>query len=271
MAYKPDGQMRREPLLLALTALGSASCWWPLILVPNLDLPFYLPLSLCAITIGLAVALSAKPKVRIAVAGVAGSFTGFVLGARILPLGSDGIANSYLSLEGLAATLATAVISAVLILALRKVDMPKSVRRPSWFAFVACVAFGPVAVALTPSLASFRISHNERLAGARVDALKIAARQSMAENADPRRYCAGDLLKSNYAGPAFSDDDWNSITKNYVTRDGYAFMVFCPEIGGYRISAMPKIFEQDGNRKFCSDESGQAGCRSDGSFSIWSR
>ena len=260
--------MGREPLLIALTAFGSALCWWPLILVPNLELPFYLPLSLCAGTIGLAVALSGKSKVRIAVAGVAGSYAGFLLGIRILPLGSDGIANSYLWLEGLAATLATAVISAVLIAALRKVEMPKSIRRPSWFAFVACVAFGPVALALTPSLASFRIYENERQAGKRVDALKNAARESMAENADPRTYCAGELLKSHYAGPAFSSDDWVSITKGYVTRDGYAFMVFCPEKGGYRISALPKNFEQDGNRSFCSDESGQAGCRSDGSFSI---
>lgn len=253
--------MKSETLLLLLTALGSALCWWSVIPVPDLALPFYIPYLICAATIGFAAALTNKPKIRVATTAIAGSLVGYVLGLGVLPAGSDGIARTYWPLEVIIATLATAVMSVVLILALRRVTVSsESVRRSLWLAFVMCVGFGPVAFALTPLISSSRISRNERLAAERVKALQTAVQKSMYENGAPASYCMGEVLKRHYTGPSFSDDDWRLITSNYVTREGYAFMIFCPEKGGYRISAMPHIFEQDGNRKFCSDEAGEAGC-----------
>ena len=253
--------MNREPLLLLLTALGSALCWWPVIQVPNIGLPFYVPYLICAGVTSSAILLSDKPKSRIAAAAIAGSFSGYVVGLRMLPLGSDGIAHSYWPFELILVTLATAVMAAVLILALRRVIVPpESVPHSLWLALILCVGACPAAVALTPLISSSRISRNERLAAERVKALQTAVEASMAQNGNPGSYCGGEVIKRHYTGPSFSDGDWRLITSNYVTRQGYAFMVFCPEKGGYRISAMPHNFEQDGNRKFCSDVAGEAGC-----------
>jgi hypothetical protein len=132
-------------------------------------------------------------------------------------------------------TLAAVVVSAVLILAMRTVTIAnEAVRRLLWLALVGFFAFGPVALALTPAIVSSRTSRNERIAAERVKALKTVVQQSMAENGDPRSYCNGQVLKHRYSGPSFSESDWGLITRNYVRQDGYAFMVFCLEQGGYK-------------------------------------
>lgn len=218
-------------------------------------------------TVAAAAALSNKRKFLLAATATSGCLAGCLLGVAVLPLGSDGIANSYLSIEVMVATLATAIISAIFILPLRDATVTNErVRRALWLALIISVCFSPVALALTPVMTSSRILRNERVAGDRVKALKTAVQRSMAENGDPRSYCGGKVLKLHYSGPSFSDNDWDLITRNYVTREGYAFMVFCPEKGGYRISALPHISEQDGNRIFCSDDSGQSGCKPNGSW-----
>ena len=50
------------------------------------------------------------------------------------------------------------------------------------------------------------------------------------------------------------------ITENYVKQDGYFFMLYCRERGGYTIDAMPVRDKGDGTRHFCIDESGRLGC-----------
>src|ERR1700730_5077771 len=64
----------------------------------------------------------------------------------------------------------------------------------------------------------------------------------------------------NYSGPHFGDEDWQRITGNYVSQDGYFFMVYCREKAGDTIDADPVRDGVDGSRRFCMDESGRLGC-----------
>jgi len=258
--------MRKEILLLILTATGSALCWWPVILQPSIDLPFLVPIAIFASITSLAFALLEKRRARIAVAAIVSSFVGSSLGFMVLPF-TDVIGHGFWPFETMAITLAAVVVSTVLIVAMGTVTVSnEAVRCLLWLALVGCIAFGPVALALTPAIVSSRTSRNERLAAERVKALKTAVQQSMAENGNPGSYCNGQVLKHRYSGPSFTESDWGLITENYVRQDGYVFMVFCPEQGGYRISAIPQRGKADGTRHFCADESGKAGCTKDQSF-----
>ena len=85
--------------------------------------------------------------------------------------------------------------------------------------------------------------------------------RTAAEVKDPNHLCDGAELEHHYSGPPFSDEDWRRITGNYVKQDGYFFMVYCREKGGYTIDAGPARERGDGTRRFCTDESGKVGCR----------
>ena len=258
--------MRKEILLLILTATASALCWWPVILQPSIDLPLLIPIAILAVIIGLATALSEKRRAGLAVAATAGSFAGSCVGFLVLPF-TDDIGHTYWPIATFAITLVAVVVSTIMILAVRKITVSSEVvRRLLWLALAGCIAFGPFALALTPTIVSHRTSRNERIAAERVKALKTAVQQSMAENGDPGSFCDGQVLKHRYVGPSFSESDWGLITRSYVRQDGYAFMIFCPEQGGYRISAIPQRVKADGTRNFCADESGKAGCTKDQSF-----
>jgi hypothetical protein len=79
-----DAFMRRNTLLVVMVAAGSAMCWWPKIIPPNLDLPGWkTPLILIALVTGLGTALSDKGSGWLMIAsilgGVAGIFCGFKL------------------------------------------------------------------------------------------------------------------------------------------------------------------------------------------------
>jgi len=82
----------------------------------------------------------------------------------------------------------------------------------------------------------------------------------MAEAGDPGRICEGRALKRHYSGPPFTEEDWRRIAGNAVKQDGYYFMVYCHEQGGYTIHAIPWGGKGDGTRQFCADESGKVGC-----------
>ncbi len=84
--------------------------------------------------------------------------------------------------------------------------------------------------------------------------------QTYTESQDPKRVCDGLTLRQHYAGPSFSDEDWRRITGNAVKENGYFFMVYCQEKGGYTIDAGPSRVEVDGTRRFCTDETGTVGC-----------
>src|SRR5262245_66018974 len=122
------------------------------------------------------------------------------------------------------------------------------------------VAFGPVARALTPTVVEHRVARNDRAAAERFELLKISVERTIAEVGGPGRTCDGPTLRRHYSGPPFSDEDWRRITGNYVKQDGYVFMVYCREKGGYTIDAQPARGKADGTRRFCTDESGKIGC-----------
>jgi hypothetical protein len=131
-------------------------------------------------------------------------------------------------------------------------------RRAAWLTLAGCVALGPVALALTPPLVAHRIALNDRAADERFQSLRTAV-QHTASDANGQLICDGSVLQRYYSGPRFSQEDWRRITANYVKQDGYFFMVYCHEQGGYTIHAMPARHEGDGTRHFCTDESGRIG------------
>ena len=91
--------------------------------------------------------------------------------------------------------------------------------------------------------------------------LKKAVEITRAESDGASKICDGTALERHYTGPPFSDADWQRIAGNYVKQDGYFFMIYCHEKGGYTIDALPARPAGDGTRHFCTDESGKLGCR----------
>lgn len=244
-----------------MTATASALCWWPVIMQPNLDLPFWwIPLMLIASAAGLSAILSDGVWLRFTGASFfgtgVGAFGGFLIWWPI-----DRIDASFVPLVVISAMLASATVSLVAGLALRRVALsnPKH-SRAVWFALMCCVAFGPVTVALTPPLVAGRMARNDRAAKERIVSLSNAALQTVAEIGGPARICDGSALKRHYSGPVFNAKDWQYIVGNYVKHDGYIFSIYCHEKAGYVIDARPDRQRGDGTRRFCADESGAVGC-----------
>jgi hypothetical protein len=198
---------------------------------------------------------------RFVTASAVGVFAGLWSGLVLFPP-SDGIARSYAPLVIGVAELAALLVSLLAGLVGRKLSVSsKNHRRAVWLAFVCCVVFGPVGLALTPPIVAHRVARNDRAAAERFESLKRVVERTAIEAGDPEGICDGQTLRRHYSGPPFSDEDWERITGNYVKQDGYVFMVYCHEKGGYRIDAWPARGKADGTRRFCTDESGQIGCR----------
>ena len=158
-------------------------------------------------------------------------------------------------------TVAVAFVSLLSGLVARRMSISRqSHGRLAWLALMFCVACGPVAFALTLPLVAHRVAQNDRLAGQRFRSLKAAVEHSLTQDRGPARICDGQFLMQHYSGPSFSNEDWERITGNYVKQDGYMFMVYCREKGGYTINALPARGKADGTRRFCIDESGRIGC-----------
>ena len=173
----------------------------------------------------------------------------------------DPIAGPWVPIVTVVGTLIAACVS--LISAFAGSRLLKSVegyRKTLWIALVAIAAFGPVGLALTPPLVARRMARNEQIAAARLASLQRAAQRTLAAASSPRELCDGSRLRRNYTGRAFSDEDWQRITGNYVKQDGYFFMIYCQEKSGYMIDTNPVRDGQDGTHRFCVDDSGKFGC-----------
>jgi hypothetical protein len=250
--------MNRDTLLVVLTVTGSALCWWPLIMEPNLRFPWWLPLALIALGTGLSTAVSNGRWLHFVVVSVVGAFAGLCSGFAIW-LPTDGLVPVPYVI--IVATLAAMAVSFVAALAVRKVSLSDEKRRRAvGLVLICCVAFGPVALALTPKLVAYRVARNDRVAAERFASLKNAVERTVAEDGNPGRICDGQALRQHYSGPPFSEDDWRFIAGNYVTQQGYSFMIFCHEKAGYTIHGIPWEGKGDGTRQFCTDESGKVGC-----------
>ena len=220
-----------------------------------------------ALLTGLAVLLSNRYWLPFAIAAFVGSVCGMSSGLILFP-SSDGIAKSYLPLEFFVGTVVAALVALISGLCGRLMSI--FIKRPgpiAWVVFMCCVASGPVAFVLTPPLVAHRVARNDRIAEQRFTSLKAAVEQTLTADGNRSDICDGRRLMKHYAGPPFSNEDWDRITGNYVTQDGYVFMVYCREKGGYTIHAQPSRGKADGTLSFCTDESRRIGCGMNGTGS----
>jgi hypothetical protein len=201
--------MRRATVLVVLITVGSALCWWPVIMQPNLDLPFWwLPLTLIALGAGFATILSNGRWVYFMAASFLGTFAG-ALSGFVIWRPTDRIDASFVQVVTVSAVLASIPMSVVAGITLRRARLSnEKARHAVWFALVCCVAFGPVTTTVTPPLVAQRVVHNDRLAAERMASLSRAAQQTIAETGDPQRICDQSTLERHYSGPPFRERDW---------------------------------------------------------------
>jgi hypothetical protein len=253
--------MLKNGLLMLLTALGSALSWLPISVQPGLDLSAWIPVATAALCAGLSALLSRTWWPLFLAASGSGTFAGICLSYKIW-WPSDPIAATWVPYSVAGNTLIVVLVSLAACLAARKTFMfDGRWRRVTWAVLSGCVAFGPVALAMTPTLVAHRIAKNDRMAAERFACLKRAVERATAESKEPTRLCDGAALKYYYSGPSFSNQDWRRITGNYVKQDGYFFMVHCRETGGYAIDVLPARQLVDGTVRFCTDESRKIACR----------
>ena len=255
--------MRKYNLLVVLTAIGSALCWWPVIMEPSIDsIPVWLPLAFIALYASLSTILSGGRWLPAFAVSTIATFAGLCSG-YVIWYPSDGIEASYLPLVVVVGTLAAVLVSLASSLAVRRLPVSNVVPRGvAWLALVCCAAIGPVVVALTPPLVARRVAANDRLAMERFNSLKNAVERAVAEAGGPGSICDGRSLAQRYSGPPFSGNDWKYIAGNSVKEDGYYFgiEIYCPEPDRYIVEAMPVREKGDGTRRFCAGESGKVGC-----------
>lgn len=218
--------MQGRAVRVFLTLSASALCWWPLLIEPNLDLPWWAPLLCVASGAFLATILGPADWLRFPGAAAIGAFSGLCVGYRIWWPG-DPIAGAWAPITVVSGAALAGLVGAVAAAVGRSVRLSAKIDGSAvCLALVGCVAYGQTA-------------HNPK---------------------DRLRVCDGSILKRHYSGPQFSEEDWRRITGNYVKQDGYFFMLYCRERGGYTIDASPVRNKGDGTRHFCTDESGRLGC-----------
>ncbi|HEY4051140.1 MAG TPA: hypothetical protein VGM27_30120 [Acidobacteriaceae bacterium] len=260
--------MRKNSVLVLLTAVGSAASWWPVFVEPTLYLPFWVGLACAALCAGLSTILTPALWRLLCIASGSGTYVGFSLGLMIWH-SSDPLSAAWQPHFRVVfapfVTLAVMLVAPVTRFLMRKRSISnRMIRQAAWAALLGCVAFGPTALALTPSIVKHRIGRNDRLAAERFLSLKKAVEGSRAEAEGESEVCDGLGLKRHYSGPPFSDADWGRITGNYVKQRGYFFMVYCRhEKDGYTIDAHPATPGEDGTRWFCAEGSGKVGCHMD--------
>jgi hypothetical protein len=144
----------RLQVLWVAAAAGSALCWWPVIIQPNLDLPVWkTPLIFLALITAFATALSNEGAGWLMSASILGVFAGICCGFRLWPRN-----NNDPFIIGLATlvSLPVSVIAVAAGVALRESKIAQKNRRLLWCAFLSSFAFAPTVVALTPLLLTRR-------------------------------------------------------------------------------------------------------------------
>jgi hypothetical protein len=250
--------MTRDRGLIALTAVGSAWCWWPLIREPSLEFSPWIPVGVVALICALSTILANGRWLRSVVASTGGSFLGMWAGLLIWP-SDDALRNAYALIPIMVGTAAVLVASLFAAQIGRAVSATEWNRRAAlWVALLGCVAFGPVMMAVTPPLVARRMARNDRLAADRLAAMKIAIEATRAGADGSRQRCDLQALSHRYSGPPFSESDWLRVLGgNAVKEDGYISMMNCPGNGTYKINAYPDRIKGDGTRRFCADDSGK--------------
>jgi hypothetical protein len=145
--------MQKNTLLIVMVAAGSAMCWWPKIIPPNLDLPGWkTPLILIALVTGLATALSSEGWRWLLIASLLGGCGGIFCGFWLW-WPADGIDAGFVPFAIGFETLTSIPVSMISVFAgvmLRDSKIATKYRPLLWGAFLVCFAFAPTVVALTP-------------------------------------------------------------------------------------------------------------------------
>lgn len=250
--------MSRDRVLVALTAVGSAWCWWPLIREPGLEFSPWIPVGLVALMCAISTALADDRWLRSVGVSTGGSFLGMWAGLTIFP-SDDGIRNAYALIPiviGTAAVLVASLFAAQIGRAVAATGWNR--QGALWVALIGCVGFGPVMLGVTPPLVSRRVARNDQLAAKRLAAMKIAVDPTQAEANGASQSCDVHVLSHRYSGPTFSESDWLRVLgDNAVKEDGYIFLMKCPGNGTYKIAALPDRIKGDGTHSFCTDDSGK--------------
>ena len=250
--------MTRDKLLIAVNAVGSAWCWWPLLREPGLEFSPWIPVVVVSLICAISTALADHRWLRSVATSTGCSFLGMLAGLTIFP-SDDGIRNAYAAtpiMIGTAAVLVTSLLSAQIGRAVAATGWNR--QGAMWMALLGCAAFGPVMLAVTPPLVARRVGRNDQLAAERLAAMKMALATPQAGPGLQRQTCDPHALSHRYSGPTFSESDWLRVLgDNAVKEDGYIFSVKCLADGAYKISASPDRIKGDGTRSFCYDASGR--------------
>ncbi|WP_114205896.1 hypothetical protein [Acidisarcina polymorpha] len=104
--------MTRDNVVIALTAVGSAWCWWPVSREQSLEFSRWILLGLIALMALFATLVANRRWLSVVVAATVGSFLGMCASQAMWP-SDDGIANSYAGIVIVIATLAVLVLALV--------------------------------------------------------------------------------------------------------------------------------------------------------------
>jgi hypothetical protein len=259
--------MTRDRILLLLTLVGSAVCWWPAIIEPSVDFPRWILPALVAFISGASILLSSGRRwLAYVLVTAVGSFAGLLSGVLLWP-SSDGIANSYALIVVVIGT-ATAAGAALIcglatLLAVRRWPLSNGAAQGiTWVLLGVCLAFGPTLLALTRPLVNRRVVRNESTAAIRFASLKNSLELTRADRGATDTICDGQSLQKHYAGPPFTEEDWRRICGNYVEEDKYVYAISGRPPGNYLLEARPKMPRAYGYgaRVFCADMSGEVAC-----------
>ena len=83
----------RSRILIVLTVFTSAISWWPILVEPTIDLPFWLALVCASLCTGFSILLAHKHLGHLVVASGVGTVAGIGLGFAIWPLPPDPMAG----------------------------------------------------------------------------------------------------------------------------------------------------------------------------------
>jgi hypothetical protein len=124
--------MLSNDLLVLLTALGSALCWWPVSVEPSLDLPSWIPIACAALCTGLSTTMNRSRWLLFLLASGLGTFGGLCLSYWIW-WPSDPIAGPWVPYSIVANTAIALVVSLIAGLTARKVFISNGTwRRAAW-------------------------------------------------------------------------------------------------------------------------------------------
>lgn len=205
-------------------------CWFPVQMEPNYDWPVWLPTCLVfASATACAILLNRRPWLA-----ALGSFSG-ILAASILALRfwwpQDPIAVPLVPVMLAVESVGALLVGALGSLAGYRLGRARSVGlvRGAKAALVAVAAIGSAAIALNGPLVASKIHQDRLIAARRVQALYEAASRAIAECGSETysAMCAddSDRVRSHYRGPAFRDEEWEGMTRNFLRENGYVYQI----------------------------------------------